>query len=76
MPMNEKRGFVVCVRNDEYVASLEIRKIYELLPDPDAEAHGQVRVVDESDEDYLYPAEHFVRLDLPSETEKAVITAV
>ncbi len=76
MPMNEKRGFVVCVRNDEYVASLELRKIYELLPDPDAEAHGQVRVVDESGEDYLYPAEYFVRLDLPSETEKAVITAV
>jgi hypothetical protein len=76
MPMNEKRDFVVCVRNDEYVASLELRKIYELLPDPDAEAHGQVRVVDESGEDYLYPAEYFVRLDLPSETEKAVITAV
>jgi hypothetical protein len=74
--MNEKRGLVVCVRNDEYVASLERRKIYELLPDPDAEAHGQVRVVDESGEDYLYPAEYFVRLDLPSETEKAVIAAV
>jgi hypothetical protein len=73
--MNEKRGFVVCVRNDEYVASLELRKIYELLPDPDAEAHGQLRVVDECGEDYLYPAEYFVRLDLPSETEKAVITA-
>ncbi len=73
--MRQKKTLVVCVRNDEYPASLERRKIYELLPDSDAERHGQVRVVDESGEDYLYPAEYFVRLDLPQETEKAVIEA-
>lgn len=73
--MKLKKTLVVCVRNDEYPASLERRKIYELLPDADAERHGQVRVVDESGEDYLYPAEYFVLLDLPQETEKAVIEA-
>ncbi len=45
--------FVVCVRNDGYGASLELRKLYEILPD-EAAAHGQIRIVDESGEDYLY----------------------
>jgi hypothetical protein len=73
--MKGKKTLVVCVRNDQYPASLERRKIYELLPDSDAERHGQVRIVDESGEDYLYPADYFVQLDLPQETEKAVIEA-
>ncbi len=71
--MKQKKTLAVCVRNDQYEVSLERRKIYELLPDAEAERHGQVRVVDESGEDYLYPAEYFVRLDLPQATEKAVI---
>ncbi|MFQ5757159.1 MAG: hypothetical protein ACE5H7_13865 [Acidiferrobacterales bacterium] len=73
--MTENKILAVCVRNDEYPASLELRKIYELLVDPDAERHGQVRVIDESGEDYLYPENYFVRLDLPKETEQAVIEA-
>lgn len=63
---------VVCVRNEEYLASLEVRKIYETLKDDDASKHGQLRVIDESGEDYLYPADLFVPLDLPKETEQAV----
>jgi len=55
--------------------SLERRKIYELLPDTDAESHGQIRVVDESGEDYLYPADYFVRIELPKDTQTAVIEA-
>jgi hypothetical protein len=51
--------FVVCVKNDEYLASLEVRKIYRTLPDANAAAHGLVRVIDESGEDYLYPADFF-----------------
>ena len=54
MKQSKKRSrqFVICINNDDYPASLETRKIYEALPDPDAEKHGQIRVVDESGEDY------------------------
>ena len=58
--------FVICVRNEGYEASLEIRKVYDLLEDKSAEGHGLVRVVDESGEDYLYPKEFFVPFELPS----------
>lgn len=67
--------FVVCIRNDEYPASLEKRKLYESLPDVDAEKHNQIRVFDESAEDYLYPAEYFVPVKLPKATEQALISA-
>lgn len=69
------RQFAICVRNDDYAASLELRKIYEVLPDSDASKHHQVRVIDESGEDYLYPADYFVPIDLPKDTEAAVIEA-
>ena len=72
---SSNQQLVICIRNDEYIASLEVRKIYEVLQDEDAAKHGQLRVIDESGEDYLYPAELFVPLDLPKETEQAVIEA-
>lgn len=52
-------GFVVCLSNEGFEAALEPRKIYPSLPDSDAEREGLVRVVDESGEDYLYPATMF-----------------
>jgi hypothetical protein len=52
-----KRKFLLCVDNEGYEASLEIRKLYEKLPDKEAERHNQVRIIDESGEDYLYPSE-------------------
>jgi hypothetical protein len=58
--------FAICVDTGDYAASLERWKIYAVLPDPDAEAHDQLRVVDESGEDYLYPREYFRPVDLPS----------
>src|SRR5437867_3215192 len=58
-------SFAVCVRNDGYAASLELRKLYPALRDRFAEEHGFIRVVDESGDDYLYPADYFVRLDVP-----------
>jgi len=67
--------FVICIRNDDYPASLEKRKIYETLPDADAEKHHQVRVVDESGEDYLYPEVYFVPVKLPKATEQALVNA-
>jgi len=55
MPAKTK-GFAVCLRNGGFGASLEVRKLYPFISDPDAEANNLIRVVDESGEDYLYPA--------------------
>jgi len=57
------RHFASCVRNRGYRASLELRKLYPVLPDPFADEHQMIRVIDESGEDYLYPAKFFVRVD-------------
>ena len=56
--------FVLCVRN-EGADDLELRKVYPVLPDRAAAKEGYIRVVDESGEDYLYPAECFVEVRLP-----------
>lgn len=56
---------VVCTENSGYEASLELRKLYEAISDADAEKHGQLRVIDESGEDYLYPKSFFVAVKLP-----------
>lgn len=71
----QARRFVVCIQNEEYAASLEARKLYEMIPDSKAESHQQLRVIDESGEDYLYPKKYFISIDLPSEIEQAVIKA-
>ena len=63
--MSNQPQLAVCVHNDGYAASLEVRKIYRVLPDPGAAAAHILRVVDESGEDYLYPEDYFVMLDLP-----------
>lgn len=59
------RQFVVCIRNTGYPASLELHKIYRVVPDAGAARDGDVRIVDESGEDYLYPAAWFAALELP-----------
>jgi hypothetical protein len=66
------RGFVVCLRNDGFAASLEVRKLYPFIDDADAEANKLIRVVDESGEDYLYPAKLFGRLALPGDIQRAL----
>ena len=65
--------FAVCVNNDDYPASLELHKIYRVLPDQDAESSSDLRIVDESGEDYLYPAERFILLELPQALEKSLL---
>lgn len=55
----------VCVENGAYAAALERRKMYQIVHDPAADRHGMLRVIDESGEDYLYPRECFILLDLP-----------
>ena len=72
--MNEKhRHFAVCIRNEDHEESLELKKIYELLDDPKAEEHNMVRVIDEEGEDYLYPREWFLPIELPQRIEKAIL---
>jgi hypothetical protein len=66
---------VLCLRNDGYEVSLEPRKIYEVLSDRDAAAHNQLRVIDESGEDYLYPAALFASIALPQSLRRAVLAA-
>lgn len=75
MTRSSTHRFVICIRNDDYPASLETRKIYEVLPDPGASKHGQIRIVDESGEDYLYPEDYFVAVKLPKGVEEALIEA-
>ena len=70
------KRFAVCVKNKGYEASLELRKIYEVVPDADAEAHRQIRVVDESGEDYLYPLNFFAAIELTQPLRRAVLSAV
>jgi hypothetical protein len=64
--------FVVCIKNKGYAASLELRKLYQVVADDAAAKLGQIRVIDESGEDYLYPEEYFVPVNLPQSVEKAV----
>jgi hypothetical protein len=70
------KKFVVCLKNTGYEASLESRKIYQVLTDTDAAKHRQIRVIDESGEDYLYPQNFFAPIDLPPSIRKAVLAAV
>ena len=69
---SKRRSCVVCVRNDGYEVSLERRKIYEVLPDSDAEQHNQLRVIDESGEDHLFPARYFATIELPAAVRRAL----
>ncbi len=70
---NIETRFVICIHNEDYKASLELRKIYQVLPDATAAEHGYLRVVDESGEDYLYPEHYFVPIDLPQDVEEALL---
>lgn len=70
---NIEPKFAVCTNNSEYPASLELHKTYRILPDEDADREGDVRIIDESGEDYLYPAEWFVPIDIPEEVEACLL---
>jgi len=72
----KKIRFVICVKNDGYEASLEVRKVYDLLPDVEAKGHGMLRVVDESGEDYLFPEDFFVPVDLPEPVQARITSLV
>ena len=63
--------YVLCISNEKYPVSLEARKICQCVPDTQAEAHGQIRVIDESGEDYLYPIDIFLPIEIPEEATRA-----
>ena len=67
--MNKR--YVVCVKNQDYPASLEVGKIYRTLPDAAAK-HSLIRVIDESGEDYLYPDAFFLPIELTAEIQEAL----
>ncbi|HXG84537.1 MAG TPA: hypothetical protein VNI84_10965 [Pyrinomonadaceae bacterium] len=67
--------FAVCVDNKGYPASLERHKIYRVLPDEDAVKDGDLRIIDESGEDYLYSANRFVFVKLPQIVETSLLMA-
>ncbi len=70
-----KKRFVICIDNGEYPASLDLRKVYRVLPDPLAEKEGWVRVIDETGEDYIYPRDFFVPIEVSGPAEKALEAA-
>jgi hypothetical protein len=76
MPQGSSLRFLLCLNNDGYPASLEVRKVYQQVLDPSAAARGLVRVIDESGEDYLYPAARFVALDLPQVAVDALLAGL
>ena len=72
-PKKSQVRFAVCVRNKGYEASLEVGKLYRVIPDAEAEEHGYLRIVDESGEDYGYAADRFFSIDVPKPLEKALL---
>jgi len=73
--MEQKTYYVVCIKNDNYPASLELLKIYQAIADERAAQDQLVRVIDESGEDYMYPMDYFVSIELPQAVEQAFAQA-
>lgn len=67
--------FAVCLNNEGYKASLEVGKLYRVIPDEEAEAHGYIRVIDESGEDYAFAVDQFHPVELPVAVEKVLLAA-
>ncbi|MBI4320412.1 MAG: hypothetical protein HY675_18135 [Chloroflexi bacterium] len=67
--------FAVCIKNTGYPASLELHKMYRVIADEDAARDGDIRIVDESGEDYLYPADWFVVVELPQAVQESILRA-
>jgi hypothetical protein len=68
--MSAAKHFVICSNDGEYAGTLELRKVYEVLEDPSAEARDYARIIDESGEDYLYPKSWFVPVAVPESIEE------
>lgn len=67
--------FVVCINNQDYPAALEVRKLYQVLEDDQASQRQMLRIIDESGEDYLYPAGYFAEIEVPEGLQQIFATA-
>jgi hypothetical protein len=76
MKKEQQMQFAVCLDNDGYKASLEVGKLYQIIPDHEADAHGYIRIIDESGEDYAFAASRFHVLQLPVSVEKTLLSAL
>lgn len=72
----QKVQFAVCINNEGYPASLEVGKLYRILPDDKAASHGYLRVVDESGEDYAYAADRFFPIEVSQPLEAVLLSAL
>ena len=72
MPRNKQKQFVSCVKNGD-AGDLDLRKVYEVLPDRKAAQDGYLRVIDASGEDYLYPESYFIAITLPAAAQEAML---
>ncbi|MBD1823095.1 hypothetical protein H6F51_11470 [Cyanobacteria bacterium FACHB-DQ100] len=72
----ETPKFAICIKNEGYPASLELHKLYRIVPDASATRDDDIRIIDESGEDYLYPASYFLEIDLPSTTKDILLKMV
>ena len=72
MKSEETKQFAICLNNAGYPASLEVGKLYRVIPDEEASAEGYLRVVDESGEDYAFAANRFYIVQLPAKVEEAL----
>ena len=71
--MNTRPQFAVCLNNESYQASLEVGKLYRVIPDEQAATHGYLRIIDESGEDYGYAADRFFLLEVPPQLEQTLL---
>lgn len=71
--MDTKPQFAICVKNEDYPSSLQLWKVYRVLPDEKGARHKMIRVIDESGEDYLFSASFFVLVELPKAVESALL---
>lgn len=74
--MEPKTQFAICIKNKDYPASLQLWRVYQVLPDAKAARHNMIRVIDESGEDYLFSANYFVPVELPQAAKTALMELV
>jgi len=72
---DQEQAFVICIHNAAYTAALELRKVYQVIPDAQAAQQELLRVIDESGEDYLYPKGYFIPVTFPASVQKAILQA-
>jgi len=74
MKKRKELNFAVCINSEGYEASLEIGKLYQVIPDREADANDLIRIVDETGEDYAFAKSRFHALDVPLVVQKALLS--